>query len=533
MNLRINGVELSFGKPESSLRGVVSGLLNVPEEAISRLKILRRAVDARQSRPPRFVYVLEVGLPDDIRLSPVQKKGITTAASSPDPVPLPVPAIARGGGRPVVVGTGPAGLFAALTLAGSGLPPLLVERGKPVEERIADVRSFWERGVLDPESHVHFGEGGAGTFSDGKLTSRSKNPYTPWVKRVLVDAGAPSSILTDAKPHIGTDRLRNVLSSLRNHLVEQGCEVRFRTVLTDLLMHRGKLAGVVFGSGEEVPAEALILATGQSAPDVYHLLLARGMRLETKPYAIGLRMQHPQDGIDRIQYGKWAGHPDLPPAEYFLAVKTPVGGRSVYTFCMCPGGEIIGCSSEEGGVVTNGMSTWRRNGPWANSAVVVNVRTDDFREFGEGPLAGLAFRRFWEKRAYELGGGGFFAPAQRVTEFLKDGSFDSLGDVTYRPGVRGAPLREALPTFAVDALKAGLRLFERKIRGIVSEEAMLVGVETRTSSPVRILRGDNGQCLGGDGIYPCGEGAGYAGGIVSSALDGIRAARRLLENRAG
>jgi uncharacterized protein len=532
MNLRISGVELPLGKAEASLQEAAAGVLNVPGEAISRWRILRRAVDARQSRPPRFIYVLEVTLPDDTVLAPAEHRGITISAASPDPV-SPVVSISAGGARPVVAGTGPAGLFAALTLAESGLPPLLVERGRPVEERVADVRRFWEAGILDPESHVHFGEGGAGTFSDGKLTSRVKNPWTTWVKQVLVEAGAPASILTDAKPHIGTDRLRKVVVSLRNRLLERGCEIRFGTILADLLTRGGKLAGIVLGAGEEIAADALILATGQSAPDVYGLLMHRGVRLEAKPFAVGFRVQHPQDGIDRIQYGRWAGHPDLPPAEYFLAVPTPAGGRSVYTFCMCPGGEIIGCSSEEGGVVTNGMSAWRRDGPWANSAVVVNVRTEDFREFGGGPLAGLAFRRFWEERAFHLGGGGFYAPAQRLTEFLKDGSAESAGAATYRPGVRGAPLREALPPFAVEALQAGIRLFGRKMPGFLSAEAVLVGVETRTSSPVRILRDESGQCIGAEGVYPCGEGSGYAGGIVSSALDGIRAARRLLEKRAG
>ncbi len=533
MDLRISGVERRLGSGEESLKEAAARILGVPAAAISRWRILRRAVDARRSRPPRFVYVLEVSVPDDAGLSTAGREGVTVTPVAPVHAPPPVPTPARGGLRPVVVGAGPAGLFAALTLALSGLPPLVVERGRPVEERVADVRRFWESGILDPESHVHFGEGGAGTFSDGKLTSRAKNPWTPWVKETLVEAGAPATILTDAKPHIGTDRLRQVLVSLRSRLLGLGCQIRFGTVLADLLVRRGRLSGIVLGTGEEAPAEDLILAAGQSAPDVYRLLLRRGARLEAKPFAMGLRVQHPQDWLDRVQYGSWAGHPDLPPADYFVAVKAPAGDRSVYSFCMCPGGEIIACSSEEGGIVTNGMSAWRRDGAWANSAVVVNVRTDDFRAFGENPLAGLDFRRFWEERAFRLGGGGFFAPAQRLTEFLADGPGEPVGDATYRPGVRGAPLREALPPFAVEALKSGLRLFDQKMRGFVSAEAVLVGVETRTSSPVRILRDESGQSMGLEGVYPCGEGSGYAGGIVSSALDGIRAARRLLAKRAG
>jgi uncharacterized FAD-dependent dehydrogenase len=533
MNFRISGVELPLGEPEPSLGRAAAHALGVPEETVSRWRVLRRAVDARRSGPPRFAYVLEVTVPDDLPVTPAGGGGVTVAPAVPEAAPPVVPAAVRRGPRPVVVGTGPAGLFAALTLAMSGVPPLIVERGRPVEERVTDVRHFWEAGVLDPESHVHFGEGGAGAFSDGKLTSRAKNPDTLWVKRVLADSGAPSAILTDAKPHIGTDRLRSVLVSLRKQLLERGCEIRFRTALTDLFVRRGNLDRVILSGEEEIPADALVLAAGQSAPEVYRLLRRCGARLEPKPFAVGLRVQHPQEWIDRIQYGRWAGHPDLPPAEYFLAVKTPGGDRSVYTFCMCPGGEIIGCSSEAGGVVTNGMSAWRRDGPWANSAVVVNVRTEDFREFGAGPLAGLAFRRFWEERAFRLGGGGFFAPAQRLTDFLEDGPAEEIGAVTYRPGVRAAPLREALPSFAVQAIREGIRLFERKMRGFVSAEAVLVGVETRTSSPVRIVRDDSGQCVGLGGIYPCGEGSGYAGGIISSALDGIRAARRLLAKRTG
>jgi hypothetical protein len=430
----------------------------------------------------------------------------------------------------VVVGCGPAGLFAALTLAESGVPVLLLERGKPVPERIPDVDAFWERGLLNPESHVHFGEGGAGTFSDGKLTSRVKNPHTGWVKRVLVEMGAPAAILTDARPHIGTDRLRAVVVNLRKRLVEMGCEVRFGARVTDFILHRGKLSGLVVNGREEIRAEHLILAVGQSADDTYGKLLERGIALAPKPFAVGFRVEHPQESIDRIQYGRWSGHPDLPPADYFLTARIEAMNRSVYTFCMCPGGQVIGCSAETGGVVTNGMSRFRRESHHANSAVIVQVGVEDLG--GGDPLSGLAFRRRWEETAFRVGGGGYFAPAQRLTDFLADREGSAGLKTSFLPGVREAPLREVLPPFAVAALRQGFGMFERKMPGFVTREAILIGVETRTSSPIRILRGADGQSVNTEGLFPCGEGAGYAGGIVSSALDGIRAAERLLQSLA-
>ena len=430
------------------------------------------------------------------------------------------------GRRPVVAGCGPAGLFAALTLAEKGIPVLLLERGRAIQERLADVRAFWERGILNPESNVHFGEGGAGTFSDGKLTSRVKNPCTSRVKLVLVDMGAPADILVDARPHIGTDRLREVVVNLRKRLIDLGCEVRFGARVTDFRIHRGCLVGIVVNDSEEIRADHLILATGQSAADTYRKLAERGVALAPKPFAIGLRVEHPQELINRIQYGRWAGHPDLPPADYFLTAKVEALNRACYSFCMCPGGRVIGCSAEAGGVITNGMSRLGRESPCANSAVVVNVQSEDLG--GEGPLAGLAFRRHWEERAFLAGGSDYCAPAQRLTDFLSGKTHSPIGRCSFLPGVRGADLRDVLPPFVVEGLKRGFAEFERKMPGFITGEAILIGVETRTSSPVRITRGEDGQGLNLTGLYPCGEGAGYAGGIISSALDGIRAAERLI-----
>lgn len=525
MVLEISGIAVSLGEGEGVLTGKAAAILGVPFEKIESLRVIRRSIDARRRRPPRFIYVVEVSLPDEASWSDKPAKGVTVSRLSQDKPPSFLKPRLKPAARPVVIGCGPAGLFAALALAESGMPPLLLERGKSVARRVLDVNRFWDEGRLNPESHVHFGEGGAGTFSDGKLTSRVKNPFTTWVKGVLVELGAPADILTDARPHIGTDKLRAVVVRLREKLADLGAEIRFEARATDFLMHRERIVGVVINEHEEIRTERLILAIGQSADDTYRNLQERGVRLEPKPFAMGLRVEHPQELINEIQYGKWHRHPELPPADYFLTAAIEDMNRSVYSFCMCPGGQIIGCSASAGGVVTNGMSASRRDGPYANSAVVVNVRVDDF---GDAPLMGLAFRRHWEERAFACGGGNYHAPAQRLTDFLKDATGGVVGPTTFRPGVRAASLREVLPGFVVEALKKGFRLFEQKMPGFVSAEAHLIGVETRTSSPVRISRGPDGQSVTVAGIYPCGEGSGYAGGIISSALDGIRAARQII-----
>ncbi len=525
MRLEISGIAAPPEEGEGGLRDRIAMVLDVAAERIGKVTVIRRSLDARRRRPPRFVYVVEASLPDDVSWTANPAAGVTVRPAPEREMPSFPPVRAGSGRRPVVIGCGPAGLFAALALASRGMPPLLLERGKAVAERVADVDRFWCDGLLNPESHVHFGEGGAGTFSDGKLTSRSGNPRTVWVKRVLVEMGAPSSILTDSRPHIGTDRLREVVVRLRERLRELGCEVRFGARVMDLLTSRGRIAGVAVNSAEEIRTDCLILAIGQSADDTYGLLQARGVRLDAKPFAVGLRVEHPQALIDGIQYGRWSGNPALPPADYFLTARAVAADRSVYTFCMCPGGQVIGCSAEPGGVVTNGMSNARRDGRCANSAVVVNVLPGDFQ--GGGPLGGLDFRKFWERRAFLQGGGGYRAPAQRLTDFLEERDAGSVGTTSFLPGVRAAPLRDVLPRFAVDALKEGIRLFDRKMPGFITAEAHLIGVETRTSSPVRIVRGEDGQSVTVAGLYPCGEGAGYAGGIISSALDGIQAALRV------
>lgn len=502
--------------------------LGLSRDEILSLRVVRRSLDARRERPPRFVYVADVSLKDEARVLERAGEGVKVRPLEEETVPGRFSVNRAPAERPVVIGSGPAGLFAALTLASRGVPVLILERGKPVQERVADTAAFWRRGLLNGESNVHFGEGGAGTFSDGKLTTRLKSRDIDGVKTTLVEMGAPSEILTDAKPHVGTDRLRDVVVRLRQRLMDLGCEVRFNAPVTDILVHGNRLEGVVVKGDEEIKTRHVVLAIGQSAVDTYEKLRERGVHLAVKPFAIGLRVEHPQELINRIQYGKWWPHRNLPPAEYVLTAKVPGTDRSVYTFCMCPGGQVIGCSSAEGEVVTNGMSLYRRGGPYANSAVVVNVRTDDVAT--ESPLGGIAFRRRWEERAFLLGGGGYFAPAQRLTDFVAGRESRDLGPTSFMPGVKPAPLKEVLPPFVFRSLQAGLLIFNQKMPGFLTAEAHLLGVETRTSSPVRIVRGEDGQSVTVSGLYPCGEGAGYAGGIMSSALDGIRAAEHLLRS---
>lgn len=532
MNYIISGLGISLDEPEDSLATKAAGLLGIAVEMISSWRILRRSLDARRRRAPIYVYNLEIFLRGNPPVRSRSEGGITIERQDEENglsgVLTPYPAVTGGGPdktikeRPVVVGAGPAGLFAALVLASQGLPVLLLERGKTLEERIRDVEAFWQEGRLDPQSNVQFGEGGAGAFSDGKLTSRANHPYSRWVKEILVELGAPEGITTEAKPHIGTDRLRMVLVNFRKRLLSLGCELRFNARVTDFLLTQGRPAALVVNGQEEIATRNVILALGQSARDTYEKLQTRGVQLEAKPFAMGLRIEHPQGMIDRLQYGRWAGHDGLPPAEYVLKTRITHLDRYVYSFCMCPGGSIIGAASQPGQLPINGMSDYKRDAVWGNSALVVNVRTGDFP--GDDPLRGILFRDEWERRAFRLGGGNYRAPAQGLVDFLEEGPGILAGPVSFRPAATPADLREVLPEFVSKALREGIRDFGRLMPGFICPEATLVGVETRTSSPVRICRGKDGQAVGMSGIYPCGEGAGYAGGIISSAIDGINAA---------
>ncbi len=544
MIINITGIRMALDEGEELLRSKAAAILSLPPEAISSLKVLRKTLDARRHRPPFFLYGIEASLPDatplpdtgggEVKISlarPEERSSFALGTAAAEPArPL---YRAGKGPKVVVVGSGPAGLFASLTLAEKNIPVMLLERGDPVPARCRDVLVFWEKGRLNRESNVHFGEGGAGTFSDGKLTSRSKNPQSRQIRETFVALGAPVEILSAAKPHIGTDRLQETVVNFRQKLLALGCEIRFGARLSDIERRDGKITGLVINDREELPVDYLLLAIGQHADDTYRMLHARGVQMAPKPFALGLRLEHPQSLINEIQYGKWQHHSALPPAEYFVTAKaTPAGGpeRSVYTFCMCPGGRVIGCSSEPGGVITNGMSGSAREGAQANSAVVVNVTIDDFSGTLQDPLRGLLFRRFWEERAFLLGGENYFAPAQRLTDFLQGRVSSLLLPSSFLPGVTAVPLGEALPDFAGEALREGLGQFGRKMPGFITEEALLIGVETRTSAPVRILRAVAGDSVNTPGLYPCGEGAGYAGGIISSALDGIKAAESIISS---
>jgi uncharacterized protein len=505
-----DGEELLLSRLASRL-ALTAGLL-------SSFQIIRKGVDARKKGQIKLVYTVSFSLTDEAQL-------IRRIDQLPDLEWKPATeqvkfAEVQTCEKIVIAGTGPAGLFAALRLAEYGLTATVIERGQPVEQRARDVSRFWREGLLDPESNVQFGEGGAGTFSDGKLTSRSKDPLVPWVLERLTDFGAQQEIRYLAKPHIGTDRLRHVVSSIRSFLLERGFEIRFGCRLSGITVRNGAVAAVAINNAEELVCDRLILATGHSARDTYEMLEEHQVAMERKPFAIGLRVEHPQGLIDCIQYGG-PRHKNLPTADYALAWNNNSTGRSAYSFCMCPGGIVIAGASEAGGVVTNGMSGQMRNSPFANSALVVNVRPDDFG--GDGPLAGVHFQRYWEQRAFLAGSGGFRAPAQNLMDFMR---LPGKGGVSssYRPTVVEADLSQVLPDYVVTTLKEGLNDFGRRLRGFVTAEACLIGIESRTSAPVRVVRNEQMESVSVSRLYPTGEGAGYAGGIMSSAVDGVKVA---------
>jgi len=521
MALIFRDIVLNLDQDESDLPQVAADLLGLQPEQLAAFEIVRRSIDARKKPRIKRVYTVSFSAPDETALL---KRFPGLQLQTPPAATLPGVAIQRLH-HAVVVGMGPAGLFAALRLAQAGARVTLLERGEPIEKRVAVVKRFWDTGDLDPNSNVQFGEGGAGTFSDGKLTTRLNHPLTRYVLETLVECGAPETILVDARPHVGTDRLRATLIGFRRKLLAQGVEFRFATRLTGLQVHSSRIRGVVLNDCDELSCDSLVLAPGHSARDTYAMLREFGVELAAKPFAVGLRVEHPAELINRIQYG-YSRHPKLPAADYKLTWNDPVSGRGVYSFCMCPGGEVILSSSELGGVVVNGMSRFRRDSEFSNSALVVAVRPEDFAS--TGPLAGIDFQRELEHKAFAAGGSDYHAPAQNLLEFMRRGK----GPVrsSCRPGVRTTELDRLFPADLADLLRKALPQFERRMPGFVTEEAVLIGVESRTSAPLRILRGEHGESLSHAGLYPAGEGAGYAGGIMSAALDGLHAAENLINH---
>ncbi len=543
--LRLSELKLPLDHTDAELTAAVCRRLRLKPEQLRSHRLVKRSVDARRHRPIRMVYSLDL----ELALSPAAEarllerfQGDPHLRPTPDERYRPVcPSAEASGLRPVVVGAGPCGYFAALLLAQMGLRPLLLERGQAVKQRTADTFGFW-RGErpFNPESNAQFGEGGAGTFSDGKLYSQVSEPraYVRKVLEELVDAGANPEILTLHRPHIGTFKLATVVRGLRARIKALGGEVAFGCRVTGLELASGSRAvhAVLLADGQRIPATAVVLAVGHSARDTFQWLRSAGMAMEVKPFAMGVRIEHPQPLIDRARWGEAAGHPRLGAAEYKLVhhCREPANqGRDVYSFCMCPGGLVVGATSEAGAVVTNGMSQHSRNERNANSGIVVNVTLADLEPYGEGPadpLAGVAFQRHWEQRAFEAGGGSLRAPAQRLGDFLAGrASQEALAvQPSYQPGVVFTDLEPCLPGFVTSALREALPRFERSMPGFCRDDAVLTGVETRTSSPLRMVRCPTSlQSINTPGLYPAGEGAGFAGGILSAAIDGIKVAEQL------
>jgi len=525
--IRIRDVRLPFDHTEDALAGRILERLGIAGHELVGFAIAHKSIDARRKNRILVVYTIDADVAnepelllrfsDDNRISPTPS------------LKYQLPAVGNAGGpSPVVVGSGPCGLFAALILAQQGLKPVLIERGKDVASRVRDVYHFWREGQFEPDSNVQFGEGGAGTFSDGKLTTQIKDKYnrSRKVLEEFVKAGAPEEILYQARPHIGTDNLVKIVKHLRHTIISLGGQVRFETKLTGIHIKEGVVTGVCLNDSEILETDTLVLAVGHSARDTFEMLAKLNIPIEAKPFSIGVRIEHPQSVINEAQYGRFASHPLLGPADYKL-VHHGENGRSAYTFCMCPGGEVIASSSEAGGVVTNGMSVYSRNRPNANSGLLVGVGPRDFG--GSGPLAGIGFQRKWEQKAFEIGGGSYFAPVQLVGDFLAGRPSRSLGGVapSYTPGTTLCDLAECLPEFVAETLRTAIVQMDRKLNGFAMHDAIMTAVESRSSSPVRIIRDETFQSPAAEGLYPAGEGAGYAGGIISSAIDGIKIAEAI------
>jgi len=523
--LRINEIRLPLDHPEEALKSAILGKLGIKADDLLSFSIFKRSYDARKRGAIMLTYSVDVNTTDNAAILSRPEK---------DPHVLPTPdstyrfvtqAPENLAQRPIVIGFGPCGLFAGLLLAQMGFRPIILERGKAVRERTKDTWNLWRKGELNPESNVQFGEGGAGTFSDGKLYSQIKDPHHHGRKvlQEFVQAGAPEEILYVSKPHIGTFKLVSMMETMRAKIESLGGEIRFSQRVENIEIEEGKIRGVTLASGEQIHSDHVVLAVGHSARDTFQMLHRRGVYVEAKPFSIGFRVEHPQSLIDKCRFGPQAGHPILGAADYKL-VHHGKNGRSVYSFCMCPGGTVVAATSEPGRVVTNGMSQYSRNERNANAAIVVSITPEDYPG---SPLAGIDFQQHWESRAYELGGSNYDAPGQLVGDFIANRPSTAFGSVmpSYQPGVHLGDLNSALPDYAIDAIREALPAFDRQIKGFAMNDAVLTAVETRTSSPIRIKRHDDTcQSINTTGLFPAGEGAGYAGGILSAAVDGIKVA---------
>ncbi len=528
MTIRIRGLRLSLDYTDTDLVQAAAAKLKVPADEIIEWQLVKRAVDARRNKV-HFTCTADIRVEDEGQLDQQLWASVDIMKITKKKICQPTPGNKDLPYSPLIIGAGPAGLFCGLYLAQHGYQPVIIEQGQDMERRVATVERFWQKAVLNPYCNTQFGEGGAGTFSDGKLTTRIGDERISYVLDTFIKHGADEEIKYVKKPHVGTDVIRKIIQNIRQEILDLGGEVYFDSRMTDISINQRSIKSIIINNSSEISCAALVLAVGNSAREVYRLLHSRGIELVPKAFAIGVRVEHPQPLIDKIQFGDFAGHPRLGPADYHLTYQDRASGRGLYTFCMCPGGSVIAAASEPGGVVTNGMSYLARDSGIANSALVVTVKPMDWNE---EVLGGIMLQDRLEKRAFEIGGQDYKAPAQRLTDFMGKRDSKDLHQIntTYQPGVKAANLWEVLPSEIAAVLWRGIKYWENRMPGFADSRAVLTGVETRTSTPVRIIRNEQGCSLSIDNLYPCGEGAGYAGGIMSSAVDGLKTAENIISN---